>query len=55
MWPNPQDTADLVTFTKEIRHGKLHFLCCDQNEFQAPARNTFGNSSVNIKLSNEPI
>ena len=27
MWPNPQDTADLATFTKEIFNGKLHFLC----------------------------
>ena len=27
MWPNPQDTADLGTFTEEILNGKLHFLC----------------------------
>ena len=27
MWPNPQETADLVTFTREILKGKLHFLC----------------------------
>ena len=27
MWPNPQETADLVAFTEEILHGKLHFLC----------------------------
>ena len=26
MWPNPQETADLVTFTEEILNGK-HFLC----------------------------
>ena len=25
MWPNPQETADLATFTEEIRNGKLHF------------------------------
>ena len=25
MWPNPQETADLVTFTEEILKGKLHF------------------------------
>ena len=24
MWPNPQETADLVTFTEEIFNGKLH-------------------------------
>ena len=27
MWPNQQETADLVTFTAEIFNGKLHFLC----------------------------
>ena len=27
MWPNPQKTEDLVTFTEEILNGKLHFLC----------------------------
>ena len=27
MWTNPQETADLVTFTKEILNGKPHFLC----------------------------
>ena len=25
MWPNPQFLAALVTFTEEIRNGKLHF------------------------------
>ena len=29
MWPNPQETADLITFTKIILNGKLHFLCSD--------------------------
>ena len=29
MWPNPQETADLVTFTEEILSGKLHVLCSD--------------------------
>ena len=27
MWPNPQETADLVTLTEEIFNAKLHFLC----------------------------
>ena len=27
MWPNPQETADLVTFTDENLNRKLHFLC----------------------------
>ena len=25
MWPNPQETVDLVTFTEEILNGKLFF------------------------------
>ena len=28
MWPNPQETADLVILTEEILNEKLHFLCC---------------------------
>ena len=27
MWPNPQEIADLVTFTGEIFSEKIHFLC----------------------------
>ena len=27
MSPNPQETADMVTFTKEILNAKLQFLC----------------------------
>ena len=26
MWPNPHETAHLVTFTEEIVNGRLHFL-----------------------------
>ena len=29
MWPNPQFSADLVTFTEEIVNGKLYFSCSD--------------------------
>ena len=29
MWPNPQEVADLVTFTEEILNGKFNFLCTD--------------------------
>ena len=31
MWPNPQETADLVAFTEEILNGKLHFLCSESS------------------------
>ena len=27
MWPDPQETADLVTLTEEILNGQLHSLC----------------------------
>ena len=26
MWPNPQETADLLTFIEEILNQKLHIL-----------------------------
>ena len=31
----PQEHADLVTFTKEILNGKLHFLCIVTDHFLA--------------------
>ena len=34
MLPNLQETADLVTFTKEILNRKLHFLCSGSDRFQ---------------------
>ena len=27
MWPNPQETADLVTYAEEILNGKFQFFC----------------------------
>ena len=30
MWPNPQETADLITFTEEIFNGKFSFLYSDK-------------------------
>ena len=32
MWPNPQETADLVTFTEEIFNGKIHILSSETIE-----------------------
>ena len=32
MWPNLQFAADLVTFTREILNGTLHFLCSVLNK-----------------------
>ena len=28
MWPNPQKTADLLTFTEGIFNGKVFFVSC---------------------------
>ena len=33
MWPNLQETADLVTFTEEIPNGKLYFLRSEFNYY----------------------
>ena len=45
MWPNPQETADLVTFTEEILNEKLHLLC---SVISCLSRNLFGkNSKIN--------
>ena len=32
MWTNPQETTDLVTFTEEILHGKIHVLCIGKSD-----------------------
>ena len=32
MWTNPQESADLVTFTEEMLSGKLHVLRSDYCE-----------------------
>ena len=34
MWPNPLETADLVTFTEEVLNGKLYFACSDFAKLQ---------------------
>ena len=34
MWPNQQETKDLVTFTEEILNGKLHILCSAYHDYQ---------------------
>ena len=33
MWPNPQETVEMATFTEEILNRKLHFLCSDMWEY----------------------
>ena len=35
MWPNRQETTDLVSFTVEILNEKLHLLCSDADDGDA--------------------
>ena len=50
MWPNPQETADLVTLTEEILNGKGHFLCnaCSVDFYIKPGRNHSNNYLTEI-------
>ena len=47
MWPNPYETADLLTFSEENLNGKLHFLCCIGSLHCL----LLTNASMNIKLT----
>ena len=40
MWPNPEETADLVTFTAETLNRKLNFLC-----------SVIGNVAINVNTN----
>ena len=56
MWPNQQETVDLVTFTGESLNGKLHFLCSaevkvDHQELASMEYNT--NTPIDSQ-NNEP-
>ena len=42
---NPQETADLVTFTEEIVNGKLHFL---RSAIKIPERHHWHRSGILI-------
>ena len=39
--PNPQETANLVTFTAEILNRKLHFLCSGSSQRTNHFKNIF--------------
>ena len=40
MWPDPQETAYLVTSTEEILNGKLHF-CAVYDNFNPMKKNFY--------------
>ena len=51
MWPNPQKTADLVTFSEEILNEKLHFLSSEYSELKGT--NKTGHTTITIKIQND--
>ena len=52
MLPNPQETANLVTFTEEILNGKLLSLCseCCQTKSIKKIKKMYGNICGHIIL-----
>ena len=51
MSPNPQEAADLVTFTEELLNGKLQFLCSVYSTDSNKKRNKhllFAQTSLNV-------
>ena len=58
MWLNPQETAELFTFTEEILNGKLHVLSNDtqQNNYVVKVNNTNTRKRCEIclKLTKKP-
>ena len=50
MWPNPQETADLVTFTEEILNGKFYFLCCVKLNISRANLNDLFTGLSNVKV-----
>ena len=47
MWPNPQETTDLVTFTEETLNEKFYFLCSAVNQLKGES------SSVDSDVTSE--
>ena len=53
MWPNPQETADLLISTEELLNGKLYFLCSETNSDHA-IKEIYG-TKVNVNVINVTI
>ena len=51
MWPNPQFSADLVTFSEEILNGKLHFLSSEYSELKGT--NKTDHTTITIKIQKD--
>ena len=50
MWPNPQETEDLVTFAEEILSRKINFLCSAIDDFLASFESAFCMKTVTSRL-----
>ena len=50
MWPNPQETADLVTYTEEILNWKLNLLCSATLPWQAVANHVLNSALLDSVL-----
>ena len=50
MWPNLQETADLVTFTEEMPKEKFGFLCSKSKRIWSQDAEIKGNGSPLILL-----
>ena len=56
MWPRPQFSADLVTFTEEILNGKLHFLHSACLLLYFPfSEDTFTTSTKALPITSQPL
>ena len=51
MWPNPQFSANLITFAEEILNGELQFLCSAIYKTEELLENNLG--SGNMLVSHE--
>ena len=51
MWPNTQFPADLVTFTEEIRNGRLNFLYSEGKNWHEEAKYNMFSSCPNLYKS----
>ena len=51
MWPNPQFSTDLVTFTEEILNGKLHFCAVNMVSWVCKFTKIWNGFSEGLTLS----
>ena len=55
MWPNPQKTADLVTFNEEILNGKLDLLYSAYGDLVGLNFSQFNETCINIQVAHSQI